>query len=432
MQYQEALAYLYDKLPVFHRIGAKAIKPGLANIEKLCAALEQPHTRFKTIHVAGTNGKGSTSHMLAAIYQAAGYRVGLYTSPHLKSFTERIRINGQPIPDEEVAQFVTTFQALIEAVNPSFFEVTVAMAFDYFARKEVDLAIIEVGLGGRLDSTNILQPLLSVITNIGWDHMDLLGDTLDKIATEKAGIIKPQIPVIIGERQPETTAVFLKKAEEEQAPIYFAQDSFLCIDKGILTGKRQVEVLYQSLNSESLIALMLTIDLLGQYQLLNLPAVLQSVFLLQQFPVSTEQLQNGLASVTRLTGLKGRWQVLRKNPYVVADTAHNKPGFESLLAMIPTIQHRQLHLVIGFVQDKDVESVLALLPTSAKYYLCQANTPRALAVHDLFIKAVAAGLQGQVYPDVNAALASAVAEASAEDLVVVTGSTYVVAELQAL
>lgn len=428
MQYSEALAYLYDRLPVFHRIGARAIKPGLDNIEKLCAALEQPHTRFKSIHVGGTNGKGSTSHMLAAIYQTAGYTVGLYTSPHLKSFTERIRLNGQPIPEEDVAQFVTRYQDLIEEVNPSFFEVTVAMAFEYFARQAVDLAVIEVGLGGRLDSTNIIKPVLSVITNIGWDHMDLLGDTLAQIAYEKAGIIKPATPVVVGEKHPETEPVFRRRAEEERTSIYFAQDYYQIDDKGIEGGKRQVKA-----HSGSEQTFPLAIDLLGHYQVHNLPAVLQSVVLLQQqFPVTTPQLKTALASVTRLTGLKGRWQVLRQSPYVVADTAHNKPGIQSLLAMIDEIPHHQLHLVIGFVQDKDVESVLALLPKQAKYYLCQAHTPRALAAGDLQQKAMGAGLRGQVFPDVNDALAFAIAGASAEDMIVVTGSTYVVAELQAL
>ena len=436
MEYAQAVAYLYERLPVFHRIGAKALKPGLGNTKALCAALDNPQHKFRSIHVAGTNGKGSTSHLLASVYQAAGYRVGLYTSPHLKSFTERIRINGQPIADDAVAAFVTQHQGLIEAIEPSFFEVTVALAFDYFARQAVDLAIIEVGLGGRLDSTNVITPELSLITNIGLDHTDILGSTLAEIAAEKAGIIKVGVPVVIGETQPESALVFSKKAADCQAAITFADQLYAVQDAGLQQGRREVIVQHRS---DSGLAVdsptRYTLDLAGAYQLRNLPAVLTAVAQLQaMWPVSAGALASGLSSVVASTGLKGRFQTLQLQPWVVADTAHNQPGMLALLDTIKSLPYQALHLIIGFVQDKDVAAVLRLLPGDASYYFCQAHTPRSLSAEALAQLAQETGLLGatqpvSVYTDVNQAVTAALTRAAPDDLIVITGSTYLVAEL---
>lgn len=425
MQYSEALDYLYSRLPVFHRIGPKALKPGLGNTLRLCEAVGNPQHRFRSIHVAGTNGKGSTSHMLASVYAAAGYRVGLYTSPHLKSFTERIRINGQPIAEEAVAEFVMKNRANIETVAPSFFEVTVAMAFDYFARQQVDLAIIEVGLGGRLDSTNVITPLISVITNIGYDHTDILGDTLAQIASEKAGIIKAGVPVVVGETQSETELVFRNVAALVNAPITFADRHYSVEDRGITNGRRLVAIT----GAEGSLA-NYRLDLLGQYQLRNLPAVLATVSGLQAtLPVLETALITGLETAASSTGLKGRFQILRQSPLVIADTAHNEAGLRVLFDMIDTYPHRVLRVVLGLVADKDRASVLVVLPKEADYYFCQAQTPRALSADILQAEAAVEGLRGQVFTDVDIALKAALSESTPDDLLVITGSNYIIAEL---
>ena len=432
MQYSEALDYLYSRLPVFHRIGPKALKPGLGNTLKLCDAVGNPQHQFRSIHVAGTNGKGSTSHMLASVYQAAGYRVGLYTSPHLKSFTERIRLSGEPIAEAEVAQFVTDHQELIETVEPSFFELTVAMAFDFFAKKTVDIAIIEVGLGGRLDSTNVITPLISVITNIGYDHTDILGDTLPQIASEKAGIIKAGVPVIVSETQPETETVFLDTAALANAPIRFADQVYTVEDDGISNGLRQVRVRN---TNQSTAPVTYRLDLLGGYQLRNVAGVLATVAELQPtLPVAEEAIQTGLASVVSSTGLKGRFQILRQSPVVIADTAHNPPGLQALFAVLATYPHTTqgqstLRIVIGLVADKDRTNVLVCLPKEASYYFCQAQTPRSLPTETLLDEATQAGLNGTGYPDVDTALAAALAQSAPDDLILVTGSNYIIAEL---
>lgn len=430
MTYHEAISYLYDRLPVFHRVGVSAYKPGLANVLALCEALGNPQHQFRSIHVAGTNGKGSTSHLLASIYQSAGYRVGLYTSPHLKSFTERIRLNGVPIAEAAVADFVAAHRVVIEAIQPSFFEVTVAMAFDFFAREQVDLAIVEVGLGGRLDSTNIITPLVSVITNIGWDHMDVLGDTLPLIAAEKGGIIKPSVPVVVGESQAETSPVFIELADRNKAPIVFADQHWQFVDRGVANGVRTV-VCTTDLNDQP--PLTLTLPLIGLYQLANLKAVLTMVQVAQDLlPVPPEAIEAGCRLVVAQTGLKGRFQWLQHRPSVVADTAHNKPGMQALVATLQTMPHHDLRFVIGFVRDKDVLSVLEVLPATAIYYFCQADSPRALPVDELVNLARSLGLRGEGYPDVNAALAAALSEAGSDDLILITGSTYVVAEVNSL
>ena len=426
MQYAEALDYLYSRLPVFHRIGPKALKPGLGNTLALCEAMGNPQQQFRSIHVAGTNGKGSTSHMLAAIYQSAGYRVGLYTSPHLKSFTERIRLSGQPMPEEEVAHFVTTYQTLIETIEPSFFEVTVAMAFDYFARQEVDLAIIETGLGGRLDSTNVITPEASLITNIAYDHTDILGDTLPQIATEKAGIIKAGVPVVIGESNPETDVVFSKTAAVLNAPLVFADLRYTVQDMGVQAGKRTV-LLKQAGESEGQV---FQLDMAGLYQTKNLPAVLSVVDALQStWPVSTEARRDGLTMVSELTGLKGRFQTLQTNPMVIADTAHNEAGLVALFETVDTLPHQTLRIILGLVADKDRSRILETVPQKAVYYFCQAQTPRSLSADVLQAEAALVSRIGAAYGDVNSALLAALAEASPNDLILITGSNYTIAEL---
>ncbi|GAB2537670.1 bifunctional folylpolyglutamate synthase/dihydrofolate synthase [Spirosoma aerophilum] len=425
MQYSEAIDYLYSRLPVFHRIGAKALKPGLGNIRLLCEALGNPQDQFKSIHVGGTNGKGSSSHMLAAIYQSAGYQVGLYTSPHLKSFTERIRISGQPIPEGEVAAFVARHQALIEEIEPSFFEVTVALAFDFFARQAVDLAIIEVGLGGRLDSTNIIKPETSLITNISYDHTDILGDTLAQIAYEKAGIIKAGIPVVIGETHPETEALFRSTASSLKAPIQFADQLYSVKDLGIRLGWRDVEVVREADAPQHF-----TLDLVGGYQLKNLPGVLAVVSVLQsQFPLSIDAIRTGLTSVTQLTGLKGRFQRLSEKPRVIVDTAHNQAGLTVLFDTVSSIQFTKLRIILGLVADKDRRKILTLFPKEAIYYFCQAHTPRSLSAELLQLEAAEVGLLGEVFTDVNSALQAALGEGASDDLILITGSNYTIAEL---
>lgn len=425
MTYSDALDYLYSRLPVFHRIGPKAIKPGLGNIRRLCDALGNPQQQFRSIHVGGTNGKGSTAHMLAAVYQSAGYRVGLYTSPHLKSFTERIRVSGQPIGEEAAARFVTQHQSLIEAVEPSFFEVTVAMAFDYFVRQRIDLAIVEVGLGGRLDSTNIITPVASVITNIGFDHTDLLGDTLPLIAGEKAGIIKTGVPVVIGETQPETAVVFQETAALLNAPILFADQRYKAADRGLLAGLRQVSV-----SRDGMPPLDFSLDLTGGYQVRNLLAVLATIDVLQPLlPVTVFAQRDGLQAVTRTTGLKGRFQTMQTTPTVIADTAHNPPGLAEVFRAVRSQVYTNLHVIIGLVADKERERILLTLPKDAVYYFCQAQTPRSLPAETLRDEARQYGLTGAEYPNVNSALAVALQESIPSDLILITGSNYIIAEL---
>ena len=426
MTYQETIAYLYDQLPVFHRIGAAAIKPGLQNITVLCEALGNPHTQFRSIHVAGTNGKGSTSHMLSAVLQSAGYKVGLHTSPHLKSYTERFKINGQPAPELEIVAFVEKNRLLIETIQPSFFEISVALAFDYFEREKVDVAVIEVGLGGRLDSTNIITPDLSVITNISFDHTDLLGDTLVKIAAEKAGIIKKDVPVVISQTQPETEPVFRQKAQENNASIFFADQNYEVVQSFLQSGRREVNI--KSIKS---INTTYQIDILGIYQTKNMLGVLQSVDVLRKigYAISKEALSNGLKNAAQLSQLKGRWQVLQTQPMVVTDVAHNYGGLSETLAQIKSYDFSQLHIILGFVKDKDVTAILDLFPKNATYYFCAADTPRSLPVADLAVLARSRGLNGHIYFSVNEAFSFAQKQAKDDDFIYVGGSTFVVAEV---
>lgn len=424
--YQETLQYLYQRLPAFHRIGAAAIKSGLHNIMALCETLGNPQNQFKSIHVAGTNGKGSTSHMLSAVLQSAGYKVGLHTSPHLKSYTERFKINGQPAPESEIVSFASKYRELIEEIQPSFFEISVALAFDYFARERVEVAVIEVGLGGRLDSTNIITPDLSVITNISFDHTDLLGDTLAKIAFEKAGIIKQDVPVVISETQPETEPVFRKKAIETGSKIEFADQNIQVISTTLEAGKRVVYI--KSIKS---IIKTYIIDLLGIYQAPNLLGVLQSVEILRQigYTISDESLMNGLANTSQLSQLKGRWQILQQEPMIVADVAHNYGGLSETIAQIRSYVFNHLHVVMGFVKDKDISGVLSLFPKDATYYFCAADLPRSLPATDLAAMARCIGLNGNEYASVNDALSAAKKQARNDDFIYVGGSTFVVAEV---
>lgn len=424
MTYQESIDFLYASIPAYHRVGPIAYKGDLTNIIELCKTLGHPETRFKSIHVAGTNGKGSSSHMLAAILQSAGLKTGLYTSPHLKDFTERIRINGVPIAMERVAFFVEQSQLWLEAIKPSFFELTTAMAFQYFAEQEVDIAVIETGLGGRLDSTNIIQPLCSLITNIGFDHTDILGNTLQTIAAEKAGIIKANTPIVISERQPETEAVFLKKAELEQADLFFATDS---IQVKVEPDAAMMAPVFGK-------AIRLVPELKGLYQQKNIAGVLKTVEVLHALGISipSQAIESGINKTVTLTGLKGRWQTLNQSPLVIADTAHNAEGLAALVQQITLTPHEKLHWVFGMVGDKDPNRVLSILPKSAHYYFCQAKIERALPAVQLQTKALEFGLLGEVVPDVNAALLRAKANSHPEDLIMVGGSTFVVAELNEL
>jgi dihydrofolate synthase/folylpolyglutamate synthase len=428
MDYQQAIYYLFNKLPMFSRIGAAAYKKDLTNTLALCHSIGDPQTKFKTVHVAGTNGKGSTSHMLAAIFQAAGYKTGLYTSPHLKDFRERIRINGEMVGEGFVTDFVQRIQQLSEEIEPSFFEVTVAMAFEYFASEQVDIAIIEVGLGGRLDSTNIILPELSIITNIGYDHMSLLGDTLDKIAFEKGGIIKYRTPVVIGETHPETQPVFEEIAARAEAPLYFADRIRFTGDWKFGRHTLVAEVTSVHSNDKEYYEL----DLPGIYQTKNLVTVLEAVQILQTqgWSISLQQVQKALKHVKKMTGLHGRWETIHEHPTIVLDVAHNEDGIRQLIRQIELTDHEELHIVFGMVRDKETDRVLALLPRQANYYFTRAQIPRALPEDQLTDKARSQGLTGHPYPTVGEALLAARGHAGPRDLIVVCGSVFIVGEVE--
>lgn len=431
MDYKTTLNYLYTQLPVFTRVGASAYKADLSNTIELCNRLGNPQNKFRTIHVAGTNGKGSTSHMLAAVLQTAGYKTGLYTSPHLKDFRERVRVNGEMISEQSVVDFVALHKADFEAIQPSFFEMTVGLAFDIFAREQVDIAVIEVGLGGRLDSTNIITPLLSVITNIGWDHMNILGDTLQLIAAEKAGIIKPNIPVIIGEKQEDIADVFIRKAKQQNAPISFASDLYEARVKA-QNSKGFDELLEIELTQNTQHTTHnLQLDLTGSYQLKNVKTVLSAVDELraQGFVITDDHIKTALRQVKKLTGLHGRWEVLSNNPLTICDTGHNPEGIAEVLKNIAAVKYDHLHFVIGMVNDKDSSKVLAMLPKNALYYFCKPDIPRGLEAENLKEKAADFGLQGGVHSSVKAALVSAQNNAKNNDLIFIGGSTFVVAEV---
>ena len=426
MNYEETLRYMFERLPMFTREGAVAIKKGLGNIELLCHALEHPEKKFPCIHVAGTNGKGSVCHMLAAVLQKAGYKTGLYTSPHLKDFRERIRINGIPISEQTVIDFIEANKSLTEKIEPSFFELTVAMAFDVFAKEKVDIAVIETGLGGRLDSTNIITPIVSVITNIGFDHMQLLGHTLPEIAYEKAGIIKKDIPIIVGEVLPETKPVFEKKAKECNSDLFFARDYFN-INHAVQNDYLTLEIKNKENNID-----IYHLDLRGIYQENNVITTLQSLDVIRNkgWKISQENIKEGLKDVQQITGLAGRWQSIHKNPEVILDVAHNADGIRQMMNQLKETNYHHLHIVMGMVSDKDVSSVLALLPDDASYYFTKAQIPRAMDETQLQELAKSYGLSGNHYYNVNLALASAFQNATMDDLILVCGSVFVVGEVE--
>ncbi|GHT33243.1 folylpolyglutamate synthase [Bacteroidia bacterium] len=456
-QYQETIGYLFTSLPMYSQIGAPAYKEGLDNALALDRYFGHPHRKFKSIHVAGTNGKGSVSHLLAAALQRAGYRVGLYTSPHLKDFGERIRVDGQMISKQFIVDFVSSHRHFFDTLHPSFFEMSVLMAFDYFAQNEVDVAVIEVGLGGRLDSTNIITPRLSVITNISLDHTNLLGNTLEKIAAEKAGIIKPHVPVVIGEASGGVRRVFEEKAARENATIYFAEEFYSVLPviagltrnplatntwglrvKPAMTETQRVEPAMTNTfqyspktphknwwaNGE------INIGLLGDYQQKNLTTSLTAVQLLNEngFIIPEKAVQEGFADVVKITGLRGRWQVLQNKPLTIADIGHNEAGIACVVSQLQKLPCKRLHIVFGVVNDKDLSTILPLLPTDAQYYFTKADILRALSETELQTQAEKFGLQGVAYSTVQAAFSAAKNVATEADVIFVGGSNFVVAE----
>lgn len=422
MNYSETLHYLYTSVPVFQHSGASAYKPGLDTSIALDNYLNNPHRSYQTIHVAGTNGKGSTSHLLAAILQQSGYKVGLYTSPHLVDFRERIRVNGQMIPEEFVVDFVEQHHSFFETLHPSFFELTMSMAFDYFRNAGVDVAVIEVGLGGRLDSTNIISPQLSIITNISLDHTQFLGNTVELIAAEKAGIIKSDIPVIIGSAQGSVRQVFEKKAKTIGAPLFFAEEENTLIKSVFEPGKEweYIAADYGKLQGE----------LSGIVQVQNTQTVLTAIRILisEGYHITSDAVKNGFAHVVELTGLMGRWQQIQDCPRMVCDTGHNTGGIAYIVSQLEKEKYDTLHFIIGMVNDKDINGVLALLPASARYYFTKASIDRALPEDELAATAISLGLKGFCYPTVSEAIKAAKTNASPHDLIFIGGSTFIVAD----
>lgn len=427
MDYKEVIAFLYKQLPVFHREGKKAFKPGLGNIQQLCERLGNPQDSFKALHIAGTNGKGSSSHFMASILQEHGFRVGLYTSPHLKSFTERIKINGQNVAEDWVVQFVEKNLQLIQDIKPSFFEWTVLMAFSYFKDQQVDWAVIETGLGGRLDSTNIILPKACLITNISWDHQDILGDTLELIAEEKAGIIKQGVPICISERQSFSEQIFQKKAEELNAPIVFAEDKIQWISYTNL--QEQLQLQGKSSQHETF---EVSSPYAGEYQVKNIAGVLAWCEQIQSegiIPLQWDKILVGIEKSKINTQLHGRWELIQKNPWIVADTGHNESGISQLLSQVKRLNQGDLWIILGMVADKDIHLVLKLFPKEAHYIFCQAQNPRALTSENLQKMALEHGLVGFCENDVNKAIEMAKDSAKENDFILITGSTYLVAEI---
>lgn len=427
MTYPQTLDYLFTKLPMYQRIGAAAYKADLNNTIAICKALGNPEKKLKCVHVAGTNGKGSSSHMLAAILQKAGYKTGLYTSPHLVDFRERIKINGKMIPKVDVVKFVEDYKTIFEGLEPSFFEWTVGLAFHYFEQQEVDIAIIEVGLGGRLDSTNVITPECCLITNIGFDHMNLLGNTLPLIATEKAGIIKSRVPVTISQTQVSIISIFNNRANEVKAPIAFADKNYKVISSQYTSSNLTVDLLNKNTNAIHNYKL----DLKGSYQIKNLMGVLNTVEILQKkgFVVEEQNIKDALQQVQTLTGLQGRWQTIQEKPLVIADTGHNEDGIKEVLENLNRYTFKKLHFVLGVVNDKDISKILMLLPKDAIYYFCKASIPRALDEKDLMTQAKTCGLNGSSFKTVTEALNKAKKQAKINDLIFVGGSTFTVADI---
>ncbi len=429
MNYQETTSYLFEALPMFHRIGPAAYKANLDNTYALMKLLNNPHQKIKCIHIAGTNGKGSTSNMLASILQEAGYKTGLYTSPHLKDFRERVRVNGEMANENWIADFVTHYKNDFDKIQPSFFEMTTAMAFAYFDAMQTDINIIETGLGGRLDSTNVINPIVSIITNIGYDHMNLLGDTLPKIAGEKAGIIKHNTPVIISECQSDIATIFEKKASELNAPILFADQQWEIHHeiKSVFDESMHVS----AINHQTKSTITFNCQLTGPYQIKNIAGVLACIEKLNKhdYSISNLNIHDGMQNIKRNTGFKGRWYKLQENPLVMCDTAHNKDGLQQVLPLIRNYSNGNVRIVLGMVDDKDIASVLPLFPTNAQYYFCKADIPRGLDANILKEKANAFHLNGNAYTSVQDALNNAIKDSSPNDLIFVGGSTFTVAEI---
>lgn len=429
MTYEQTIQYLYVQTPTFHNVGALAYKPGLQNTRKLMNALGNPQKKFKAIHIAGTNGKGSVAHYMAACLQNAGYKTGLYTSPHLIDFAERIRIDGQKIDQQYVIDFVKNNKNLLETIKPSFFEFTMAMAFCFFAEKKIDIAVIETGLGGRLDSTNIITPVLSIITNIAFDHTEFLGNTLEKIAGEKAGIIKRKVPVVVGEVTEQTRPVFIEKANKMNAPLFFAQEKYQTIkNRDLPNGKMSFQIIakeYDNFGFECFSGLN------GIYQLKNLVTVLTAIDVLNKFSkfnIYVHNMFEGLAFVSELTGLQGRWQTIGQNPKIVVDTGHNPAGIAEVIKQIQIEQFSNLHIVFGMVADKDITAVLTILPKNATYYFTQAQTQRAISATKLCQEAAVYQLCGKAYSSISEALTAAKQNADVNDLIYIGGSNFVAGE----
>lgn len=425
MNYQEIIEFLFNSLPMYQRLGKAAYKANLDNTIALDNYLNSPHKLFKTIHVAGTNGKGSVSHSLASILQESGYKTGLYTSPHLVDYRERIRVNGEMISKEFVTYFINSHFEIITELTPSFFEMSVALAFEYFKFCKVDIAIIEVGMGGRLDSTNIITPEISIITNIGFDHTQFLGDTLEKIATEKAGIIKPKIPVIIGETQTETENVFKQKAKDCNSEIIFADSNYNVCLIAEEENYSKFKIKHKSVETQ------IDFCLSGFYQQKNLATILQSVEILRNLKIniSDRHINNGLKNVQQNTSLHGRWEILDKNPLIVCDTGHNKEGISYVVKQIRAQEYERLHIVLGFVNDKNISEVLSLFPKEAEYYFTQASIPRAMPAEQVKYEAEKLGLSGQVFLDVKSAYIAAKQNANKNDMIFIGGSTFIVGDL---
>ena len=427
MNYNETLNWMFNKLPMYQRIGAAAYKADLNTTIEILDYLNNPQDNFKSIHIAGTNGKGSVSHSLASVFQAAGFKTGLYTSPHLRDFRERIRINGDMIPEDNVVSFIEQHKQKLEDLELSFFEMTVAMAFDYFSKEKVDIAIIEVGMGGRLDSTNVIHPELSLITNISLDHVKFLGDCEEKIAAEKAGIIKDATPVVIGETQEKSKDVFINKANEKNSPIYFADQIFDCQKKEGLALEYHCYDIYK--NKETYLN-DLKFPLLGNYQKKNLATIICALDILKEkFDISQNNISDGLLNVVNNTGLMGRWQVINKKPLAIADTGHNVAGINEVKRQLAETKFERLHFVLSVVNDKDIDGILELLPKDAEYYYCKADIPRGLSADILAEKARLCGLKGKVYNSVKDAYSNACSNAKEGDLVFVGGSNFTVAEV---
>ncbi|MDR2425299.1 MAG: bifunctional folylpolyglutamate synthase/dihydrofolate synthase [Prevotellaceae bacterium] len=434
MNYSETIQYLYDALPVFHRIGKAAYKGGLDNSLALDNYFGNPHTKYRTVHIAGTNGKGSVSHILASVLQAAGYKTGLYTSPHLFDFRERIKIDGCEIPEQAVVDFVAASRTFVETLRPSFFELASSMAFRFFANEMVDIAVIETGLGGRLDSTNIIVPALGVITNTGFDHTEFLGNTLKSIAGEKAGIIKPSIPTVIGEKHVETTAVFIDRAKENRSPLFFAEENFAVRSVEKTEGQQVFNIealneigasLYNSRHFS------VSLDMQGDYQQKNIVTALLALAVMRNegFNIDTEAIDVGMKQAAAKTGLKGRWQILGNKPAVICDTGHNAHGISQTMRQLAEMPCNNLYFVFGVMGDKDLSSIIPLLPAAAHYFYTQASVPRAMNAEYLAAKCTEAGLKGTIVPRISDAVHQAIAAASPDDVVFIGGSTYVVGEV---